>query len=259
MRIALITGASGGLGAEFARQIDRDEKEIDEIWLTARREEKLRELASRLAHGTRIIPADLADRSACGRIGAMLSEAGAEVGILVVCAGFGKVGTSVGIGRDASAAMIDLNCRAAVDVTLTALPFMGAGDRILEICSTSAFQPFPCLGVYAASKAFLYSYSRALRQELMPRKIAVTAVCPYWIRDTEFIETAEDTSGDGRRPVRHYLFAGKASPTARRALRDSRIGLAVSTPGIICSLHRLFAKLVPRNVMMLIWEGLRRL
>ena len=87
----------------------------------------------------------------------------------------------------------------------------------------------------------------------------MTAVCPYWIRDTEFIETAEDTSGDGRRPVRHYLFAGKASPTARRALRDSRIGLAVSTPGIICSLHRLFAKLVPRNVMMLIWEGLRRL
>lgn len=90
--------------------------------------------------------------------------------------------------------MIDLNCKAAVAMTQISLPFMKRGARVLQICSTAAFQPFPYLSVYAATKAFLYRYSRALRVELYGTGIRVTAVCPYWIKDTEFIGRAKKSS-----------------------------------------------------------------
>lgn len=88
--------------------------------------------------------------------------------------------------------MIDLNCRAAVGVTQLCLPYLTRGSRVLELCSTAAFQPMPGLGVYAATKAFLQSYTKTLHYELLPRGIHVTAVCPYWVKDTEFIPLAQD-------------------------------------------------------------------
>ena len=151
--------------------------------------------------------------------------------------------------------MIRLNCQAAVEVTQVCLPFMGRGSRVLEICSTSAFQPLPYLNVYAATKAFLYRYSRALHWELRPRGITVTAVCPYWIRDTEFIPTAAQSG----QPVHHYPLASTARRVAFRALYDSRHGKAVSTPGPVCTVHRLAGKCLPSDAMMALWEGLRRL
>ena len=102
--------------------------------------------------------------------------------------------------------MIDLNCKAAVNLTEAVLPYMKRGGRVLEICSSAAFQPLPGLNVYAATKAFLLSYSRALRWEVAPRGIRVTAVCPGWIK-TEFIDVAKDTQNG--RTVRSYPFALK--------------------------------------------------
>ena len=153
--------------------------------------------------------------------------------------------------------MIDLNCRAAVDMTIAVLPYMKKKSRILEICSTSAFQPFQYLNVYAATKAFLYRYSRALRIELLPKGIHVTAVCPYWIKDTEFISKAK-YNGDGKE-IKNFIFASKAKNVVSIALNDSRIGLPVSTPGPICFIHRIAAKFIPHEIMMLIWELIRKL
>ena len=153
--------------------------------------------------------------------------------------------------------MIDLNCRAAVDVTQTVLPFMRRGGRILQICSTAAFQPFPYLGIYAATKAFLYRYSRALRVELYSTGIHVTAVCPYWIKDTEFIAGARKSKNSSY--IRSFPFASRQKNVVRRALLDAKLNLAVSTPGVVCSIHRLFAKIMPAGVMMGVWELLRRL
>ena len=113
------------------------------------------------------------------------------------------------------------------------------------------------LNVYAASKSFLYRFSRALRFELWHRKITVTAVCPYWIKDTEFIPTAKKTEGNRR--IRHFFLASNKKSVAKMALLDSRLRMPVSTPGIMCTVHRVAAKFIPSFIMCHIWDGLRLL
>lgn len=151
--------------------------------------------------------------------------------------------------------MIDLNCRAAVALTAAAIPHMSRGARILEICSSAAFQPLPGFNVYAATKAFLLRYSRALRWEVAPRGIKVTAVCPGWIK-TEFMQVARDTKNG--RTVRSYPFALRPETVARRALRDSQV-LAVTTCGLPALVQRVASKFLPHCFIMACWEGLRRL
>lgn len=260
MRIALITGASSGLGREFARQIDRTEKNIDEIWLLARRKERLQETADELQHAARVLPLDLTRSESFDLLKEELLDAQVQVGVLANCAGYAKIGNYAKVSRYDTDHMIDLNCRAAVDVTLTALDFMKQGDRIIEICSTAAFQPLQHFNIYAASKAFLYNYSRALRMELLPRRISVTAVCPFWIRDTEFISVARDNKSnqDTKKAIRHFYFSVTAERVVRQSLRDSRAGLAVCTPGVFCFIHRIFSKLIPREALLYFWELLRR-
>lgn len=260
MRIALVTGASGGLGSAFAQQIDTSEKEIDEIWLVARRQERLESVAGQLTHPARVLPMDLTDSQSIDRLEKLLKE-DVQVGILVNCAGYGKIGNYEEVTRLDSERMIDLNCRAAVDVTLAVLPHMRAGDRILEICSTAAFQPVTELNIYAAGKAFLYSYTRALRVELLARGIVVTAVCPWWVTDTEFLTVARENEANPHpeASIKSFPFATKKEKVAKSALRASRRGFAVSTPGVMCSLHRFFSRLIPRSVLLYIWEIMRRI
>ena len=110
-----------------------------------------------------------------------------DIRILVNAAGMGRMGPTVDIPAKDNDAMIDLNCRAAD----AAFPYLHPGSQVLEICSTAGFQPIPGLNVYAATKAFLLSYTQTLHYELSPAGIHVTAVCPYWVKDTEFIGIAE--------------------------------------------------------------------
>lgn len=254
--IGIITGASSGLGRDFALHLDRYYA-VDEMWIIARRKEKLRQLAEKLRIPVRILSMDLTKKESFESLQVLLQEEQAEVKVLIHAAGFGKIGDYKEVSKQDSLDMIDLNCRAAVAVTEVVIPYMRRGSHILEICSTSAFQPLPSLNVYAASKAFLLHYSRALRWELFGRGILVTAVCPYWVRDTEFIPTAKDTKNG--KAVRHFPLAGKSSRIVCRALMDSRLGLAVSTPGPICFLHRITAKFIPHCVMIAGWECLRRI
>ena len=256
MRIAVVTGASSGLGSEFVRQINRKES-LGEIWVIARRKERLQVLQKQVRTKLRILPFDLTDRKSFREISALLAAEKPSVAILVNAAGFGKIGSYQDISLCDCDNMIDLNCRAAVDMTQTVLPYMPRGSRILQVCSTAAFQPFQYLNVYAASKSFLYRYSRALRVELFSRGIKVTAVCPYWIKDTEFIATAQKT-GDSSY-IRGFPLASREKHIVGMALRDSRIGLPVSTPGIVCTLHRIAAKFIPGELMMGIWELIRHL
>ncbi|MGI6007381.1 MAG: SDR family NAD(P)-dependent oxidoreductase [Ruminococcus sp.] len=257
MKIAFVTGASSGLGREFVLEIAGKEKEIEEIWAVARRRERLLELKEECPVPVRIFPLDLTREESIDELENRLNEEKPEIKILVNAAGFGKIGDYPDISRKENMKMIDLNCRAAVAVTMISVPYMRKGGRILEICSTAAFQPFPCLNVYAATKAFLYRYSRALRRELMGRGILVTAVCPYWIKDTEFIPVAKET--EGKKVIRHFLLASRVRRVTKWALLDSRLGMAVSTPGPVCMVHRISAKFLPSWLMMDIWEILRRL
>lgn len=256
--IAIITGASSGLGQQFVRQLPGiTSMQIDEIWVIARRRERLEELQNICTARIRAIPLDLTDIASFDKVRELMEEEQPAISYLINAAGFGKIGRYDEIPLDDVNRMIDLNCKAAVDMTQICIPYMADGGHIMEICSTAAFQPIQYFNVYAASKAFLYRYSRALRTELFPKAIYVTAVCPYWMKDTEFIPTAQKTEGSKR--IKGFAFSMKSSTVATMSLCDAEAGRAVSTPGPFCSLHRLFSKFMSANSLMGCWEILRRM
>lgn len=256
MKIAVITGASSGLGREFARRID-SQYDVDEIWVIARRMERLRQLSDVLEKPTRCISADLSTREGISAVARELDLAKPVIKILVNAAGFGKIGSYADIPLQDVDRMIDLNCRGAVDMTQICIPYCGHGSHIVEICSTAGFQPFPYLNVYAASKAFLYRYSRALGRELLGDGISVTAVCPYWVKSTEFIGKAKETKNSSY--VKGFPLAEDEKVVVARAMTDINLGFSVSTPGPVCTLHRFFAKILPSRFLMLVWDGIRQL
>lgn len=246
MNIAIVTGASNGIGREFVYLLD--EEGLDEIWVIARREERLQALQNEASTRLRILACDLTQWDAIHVIAELLANEKPSVQYLINSAGFGKIGSFADIPLDDLAAMIDLNCRAAVALTQIAIPFMPHGSHILEICSSAAFQPMPYFNVYAATKAFLYRYSRALRVELAPKGIVVTAVCPYWIRDTEFIQVAQKTKNSAY--IHNFPWASTQKTVALRSLRGAKNGAAVVTPGLIPFLHRIITSVLPHGFMM---------
>lgn len=254
--IAIVTGASSGLGAEFVRQLD-GKKTLDEIWVIARRRERLEALQNQVSTPLRILDWDLTDPHIAEPFSQLLATETPVIRILVNAAGFGKIGSYRDISLADCDDMINLNCRAAVNMTQLSLPYMTKGGRILELCSTAGFQPFPYLNIYAASKAFLYRYSRALRVELLGTGIHVTAVCPYWVKDTEFIPISRRTANSSY--IRGFPLASHRKPVVKLALWASQLNLPVATPGIVCTVHRIVAKFIPHSVMMGMWAGLRRL
>lgn len=255
MKIAVVTGASSGLGREFVRQLGGQSK-FDEIWAIARRQERLEELQAISAVPIRPLPLDLTKTESITSLKLLFTQIQPDIAVLVNAAGFGRIGLSTAIPAADNDAMIDLNCRAAVAITTAALPYLHRGSRILEICSTAAFQPIPGLNVYAATKAFLQSYTKALHHELMTSGIHVTAVCPYWIQDTEFIPQAQKIDRSG---FKHFPLASRSQTVVRWALSDSRLNLWVSTPGLVCAVHRLAAKFIPHFLMVPLMDLLRRI
>ena len=152
--------------------------------------------------------------------------------------------------------MIDLNCKAAAEITQAVLSYCSRGTKILEVCSTAAFQPMPGLAVYAATKSFLHSYTKALHHELLPKGIHVTAVCPYWVKDTAFIPTAKQTGHAG---FRHTPLASKSESVVRISLRDAKLNLWVSTPGIVCTIDRVTSKFIPHCIIVPIMDLVRKI
>jgi uncharacterized protein len=246
MDIAIVTGASSGIGREFVYLLD--EEGLDEIWVIARREERLQTLQNETCTRLRILACDLREREVFDGISHLLDTEKPHVCYLINSAGFGKIGSFADIPLDDLLDMIDLNCRAAVALTQVSIPFMPRGSHILEICSSAAFQPLPYLNVYAATKALLYRYSRALRVELAPQGIVVTAVCPYWIRDTEFIHVAQKTKNSSY--IHAFPWASTQRTVALRSLRAAKNNVAVVTPGLIPFLHRIITSLLPHSFMM---------
>lgn len=254
MKIAIVTGASSGLGRAFVRRLDALGG-LDEIWGVARRAERMEELGQQMHTPFRGISLDLTEPESTERLRELLEQEKCDVRVLVNAAGFGKFGTYADMTLQETCDMINLNCRAAVALTAAAIPHMSRGARILEICSSASFQPLPGFNVYAASKAFLLRYSRGLRWEAALRGIRVTAVCPGWIK-TEFMAVARDTKNG--HTVRHFPFALRPETVARRALRDSHL-LAVTTCGLPALVQRIASKFLPHCFIMACWEGLRRI
>ena len=150
--IAIVTGASSGLGREFAHQIDTM-ADLDEIWLIARRRERLVELAAELNTDTRILALDLLQESSFAIIESELKQQKPVVSILINNAGKGKAGRFASIEREYNSELLRLNVLAIMQLTNLVLPYCAAGSRILQISSVAAFMPQPGFSVYAASKA----------------------------------------------------------------------------------------------------------
>ncbi len=254
MKIAIVTGASSGLGRAFAQQLARWE-DVEALWLVARREDRLRELAAELEKPARVLALDLTEPESIRTLREELERESPAIRVLVNAAGVGKFGTYADMTARETGDMIALNCRAAVDLTNLSIPYMSRGSHILEICSSAAFQPLPGLNVYAASKAFLLRYARGLRWELRGKGIWVTAVCPGWIK-TECISVAKQTKNG--QTVRRFPFAATPEHVASCALRGSRLGLAATLHGLATPLQWIAAKLLPHSLIMACWELTRR-
>ena len=266
-KIAIITGASSGLGSKLAKLVDAGvgpdkDIDIDEIWLIARRENKLKELAESLNTPARTISMDLTNAAFVDEMQGLLATERPNVRVLINCAGFGKIGDSESIAVKDQMNMIDLNCRAAVAMSQITVPYMTANARLVEICSCSGFQPLPYLNVYAASKAFLYRYSRALGVELRKKGVKVVAVCPYWVKDTEFIGKASSggtAATDTSRFIKSFPLASDSDTIAQNIYKGILRGLAVVTPDAVSTTHRVLCKVLPAAICMFIWEGVRKL
>lgn len=255
MRIAIITGASSGIGRAFAQAVSHYD-EVEELWLIARRRERLEELAAQLSKPVRVLAYDLAEQESIGAIRDLLQKQAPQVAYLINAAGFGKFSTYADLTLQETNDMIDVNCKASVDLTVISIAYMTRGSRILEIVSTSAFQPLPGLNIYASTKAFMLHYTRALRWELMGKGITVTAVCPYWVK-TDFMRVAQETKNG--KTVRFFPFASTPQAIARRALRANRMGFAVATCSLPGAIQRFFVKIIPHGLIMGIWTLTKKL
>jgi short-subunit dehydrogenase len=249
MKVAIVTGASSGMGRQFAVQAAKEK--IDELWVVARREERLKELQQEFSLPVRIFPLDLEQPESVGVLEAALKEGDIRVSLLVNAAGFGKFGKTFEQSRAEVTGMVALNVVALTAVTQTVLPYMERGGRIIQIASVAGFQPLPGMNVYAASKAYVLHYSRALNRELRTQGITVTAVCPGWTK-TEFFDIAKQTKNPEE--VKNFPLMSRAEDVVRKALKDSKKGKDVSVFGFHNKLHRLGAKLLPHRLVMAAWE-----
>lgn len=248
MRTGIITGASSGMGREFVLQ-SAARGDLDELWVIARRAERLEQLKSQVSIPLHILPLDLTKEESFERYEAELAEKKPQVTLLVNASGFGKFGRYDQIPLQDSLDMIDLNCKALVRMTQLTLPYLTQGAHVIQVDSLSAFQPVPYLGVYGATKAFVLSYSRSLNAELAPRKIHMMAFCPGWVK-TEFFDHAEQTS---KTAVTYFNQMFTAKEVVACALKDSARGRDVCVPGFRIKAQVLLTKLLSHRLVIKIW------
>ena len=234
MKIAVITGASSGMGLEFAKGIDA--------------EERLEELAGSLRAKARIVPLDLLSSESFDEYAALLEREKPLVSTLVNAAGFGRFALFDEVDLKTNLQMIDLNDKATVAMTQLTLPYMKRGSRVLNLDSLSAFQPVPYECIYGATKAFVLSFSRALNVELEPRGIRVMAISPGWVK-TEFFDHAVSDNG----AINYYDKLWEPEQVVERALRDYKKGKDVSVLGSGVRRQVFLVKMLPHTLVMKIW------
>ena len=250
MKIAIVTGASSGMGKEMIIQIADRFGGLDEIWAIARREDRLKHLKRQLPVPLRIFPLDLTEEESLNALRRELKEKKPDVKILVNSAGYGKIVNVGDLSLADETGMVRLNCEALCAVTHLVLPYLSDHSRIIQFASSAGFLPQPKFAIYAATKSFVLSYSRALNVELKPRDISVTAVCPGPVK-TEFFDIAETT---GHVPLYKKLTMADPKKVVRLALRDSMMGKSVSVYGPLMKAFSLLCKILPHDILFKIME-----
>ena len=250
MNVAIVTGASSGMGREFVRQLSGF-VQVDEIWAVARRKENLEALREEVQVPLRPVCLDLLEEDSFTQMEELLSAEKPNVKLLVNAAGFGKFGPYHKVSIADDCRMIDLNCKALLVMTRLVLPYMEPGSHILQLDSLSAFQPVPYITTYGATKSFVLSYSRAMNRELKSRGIRMMAMNPGWVK-TEFFSHAFQTNGDGE--VRYFNRLYEAEEVVATGLKDLyRTKKDYSVHGLPVKLQVLGVKLLPHSVVMNTW------
>ena len=256
MRIAIVTGASSGMGREFLRRID--DLKLDEIWGIGLGKEQLDKVKQETKTNLRVFDWDLTDKENIQKFKTELEKNKPQVEWLVNASGFGKFGRYDEIPVEQSINMIELNCVALVSMTEYALPYMVNGARIVQFGSVAAFQPIPYINVYGASKAFVLNYSRGLNRELKNRNISVTCVCPFWTK-TQFFKRAVDPNND--RVVSKYVAMYDPVKVIDKAYKDSLKRKEITIYGLISNLQTFMVRVLPKSWIMNMWisqQGLKK-
>ena len=241
MKIAIISGASSGIGRSIAREIDL--LGLDELWLIGRNESRLSLLKAELKTSVRCLLLDLTDKKSINEISIMLKNGDCSVEYLVLSAGVGYNGAFAQTSLESIRNTVDINCTALTELACITLPYIKEGGKIINIASGAGFLPQPNFTVYASSKAYVISFSKALRQELKPHKIKVTAVCPGPV-DTDFFAGLEN--------VKEYKKKFVISPkrVATGALKAASKNRAIYTPTVSMKLVHLLSKIVPSGLIL---------
>ena len=242
MSIAVITGASSGLGVCYVDAVTKLFPKIDELWLIARREEQLKNVAKKYPDKhTVILPMDMADMSSFKILEEKLKANNPQIEVLINDAGISIGSAFEDMELESMLKIIDLNCKGATAVTKVCLPYIIDGGTILEVSSTSAFVPNTNLIVYCASKSYVSALSLGLREELKNRRINVCAMCPGFML-TEMTKSGL-TKGQSHLPVIDPKTA------ALKSLKAAKKGRAVYTTGAFYKYYRLLAKLIPHTLL----------
>ncbi|MDY3984830.1 SDR family NAD(P)-dependent oxidoreductase [Dysosmobacter sp.] len=246
MKTAIITGASSGLGQEFVRQLADVFPEIEAYWLIARRADRLEEVAESLPDKqVECLPLDLCDLMSFSTLQEKLTAERPEVALLINNAGCGYLGNLGEMPTATQTRMVDLNLRALTAVTNMAIPFMTRGSRILNVSSIASFCPNPRMTVYSASKAYVSAFTVGLAEELKPKGITVTAVCPGPMK-TEFLDAGGITGNSKTFATLPYCDQVRV---AGGALQAAKAGRTIYTPRLFYKFYRTLAKVTPVKLM----------
>ncbi len=246
MKIAIITGASSGLGEEFARQAVAAFPEIDCFWLIARREERLRALSETLTGSqTKLLPLDICREDCLQVLEEELRREMPEVKLLINNAGCGYLGNVGETERGIQKRMTDLNVTALTAVTELALPYMAAGSRIVNVSSIASFCPNPRMTVYSATKHYVSAFTRGLSEELKGKGVSVTAVCPGPMK-TEFLDVGGIT---GNSETFRRLPHCDPKQVVTGTFCAAKAGKVFYTPTAFYRFFRVLAKILPQCVM----------
>ncbi len=245
MKIAIITGASSGLGREYALQLAANFPEVEAVWLVARRKALLDELGVELSLPAVSVPLDLTSEADIALLSRKLEEEKPDVQVLVNCAGCGYLANVAETDPALLSRMCDLNMKAMTLVTRAALPYMGEGGHIVNVSSIASFCPNARMTVYSSTKAYVSSFSLGLREELRERRISVTAICSGPM-DTEFLEVGGIKGNSKMFKTLPYCDPKKVAAGSYRAAKKDQ---AFLTPRAFFKLYRGLAKLLPSTLV----------
>ena len=252
MSIAIITGASSGIGSEFAKQM-KEKLCVEEFWFIARRADRMQRLREELGVDAKIISADLTEKAGIEAVREALEAEKPKVKYLINAAGFGNFGSFSELDSSSVEKMIDLNAKALVLITHMTIPYMERGGRIVELGSGSCFTPLPYFNVYSSSKVFVLHYTKALNYEIKKYGLRATCFCPGWV-ETDFIEKATSqkdvTAPKAMKPML------KTEKVVAKCIRAMVKGKSMCVVNWYTKLQHVLFKILPDSILSKIWLGM---